>query len=248
MLPVNLFIHRGAMKIKIHLLLAFVLTGLLTSCNKDEGIGGSSSLEGYVYNVIHKDDNFSFTADTFPAVKEDIFLIFGEDNYFGEDTETNNVGLYRFDFLRKGTYTVYAMSKYADEHQEAVFQTIKVGKGTNKAEDIYIHTGKAHGTAMIKGSVKARYFDKGEKIAEGPAVEKRVFINHYGEDTYFDDVRVGDKGIFIFQKILPGKYEVWVTTEDPDTEKLYVIKQVIEVDQWGKIYELKDEFVVVVTV
>ncbi len=228
--------------------LAFLTLCIFFSCNKDEGMGGSSSLEGYVYNIIHKDDNFSFSKDTIPAVKEDVFLIFGDDNYFGEDTETNGEGMFRFDYLRKGTYTLYALSKYADGRSEAEYKTVHVGKGNNKAEDIYIHTGKAYGTAMIKGYVHALYYDKGERVASGPAVEKRVFINHYGEDTFFDDVRVGDKGYFIFQKLIPGKYEIWVTTEDPETEKLSVLKQVIEIDKWGQIYELSEEFEIIITV
>ena len=229
-------------------LLSLLLLCLFMSCNKDEGLGGSSSLEGYVYTIIHQDDNFSFTKDTIPAVNEDLFLIFGDDNFYGEDVETNAEGMYRFDYLRKGTYTLYALSEYADGRYESVSQTVQVGKGKNVAKDIYIHTGKAYGTAMIKGYVHALYYNKGVRVASGPAVEKRVFINHYGEDTYFDDVRVGDKGYFVFQKLLPGKYEIWVTTEDPITEKLSVLKQVIEIDEWGVVYDLPNEFEIIITV
>ncbi|MDL2221216.1 hypothetical protein LJC35_01525 [Parabacteroides sp. OttesenSCG-928-N08] len=236
------------MKINLSFCLLSLSLLLFVSCNKDEGLGGSSSLEGYVYNVIHKDDNFSFSRDTFPAVKEDVFIVFGNDDYYGDDVETNGNGMYRFDYLRKGTYTVYAFSKYADGSYEAVSEIVPVESGSNKAKDIYIHTGKAYGTAMIKGYVHAKYVDKGMQVASGPAVEKRVFINHYGEDTHFDDVRVGDQGYFIFQKVMPGKYEIWVTTEDAFTEKLTVIKQYIEIDQWGKVYELSERFEVVVTV
>ncbi len=44
------------------------------SCNTDEGIGGSSSIEGYVYNVIHLNDDYSFRTDTFPAAGEKIYI------------------------------------------------------------------------------------------------------------------------------------------------------------------------------
>lgn len=227
-------------------LFSFLL--LFTSCNKGEGLGGSSSLEGYIYNVVHRDDNFSFTKDTIPAVKEDVFIIFGTDDYFGDDIETDKDGRYRFDYLRSGTYVVYAYSSFADSHKEAVYQEVKVGGGLNKAPDIYIQTGKAHGTSMIKGSVYARYFDKGKKVDEGAGVGVRVYIKHHGEETHFDDVRAGDKGVFVFQKLLPGKYEIYTVTEDPDTEKLDAVIQTIEITETGKIYELPEEFSIIITV
>ncbi|MDR2039627.1 MAG: carboxypeptidase-like regulatory domain-containing protein [Bacteroidales bacterium] len=229
-----------------YVLLLFLVT--ISSCNKDEGPGGSSSIEGYVYNVVHRDDNFSFTVDTVPAIKEDVFLVFGDDGYFGDDVETDRNGLYRFNYLRKGNYTVYAYSEYADGSRDAISKDIKVRSGTERVENIYIHTGKANGTSMIKGSVYMHYYDKGSKVDEGPAISTRVYIKNFGEETHFDDVRVGDQGVFIFQKILPGKYEIWVPTEDPDTEKLSPVKMEIEVDETGKIYELPRRFVIITTV
>lgn len=78
---------------KINVFISFLTFGLLflSSCNRDEGFGGSSMLEGYVYNIVHYDDNLSFRKDTIPAVREDVFLIFGNNStdYFGEDVETD---------------------------------------------------------------------------------------------------------------------------------------------------------------
>lgn len=236
------------MKMRSFFLFSLILPFLFFSCNKDEGIGGSSSLEGYVYNIVHKDDNFSFTKDTIPAAEEDVYLLFGSDDYIGENEDTNGNGLYRFNYLRKGNYTVFAYSKYADGRKEAVSQTVKVGSGTKRTDNIYIHSGKAYGTSMVKGSIYAHYYDKGRKIDEGPAMGTRVYIKNLGEETHFDDVRAGDQGIFIFQKIFPGKYEIWTSTEDPDTEKVSPIKMTIEVTKMGEIYELPEEFVVIVTV
>jgi hypothetical protein len=78
------------------------IIALLFSCNKDEGLGGSSAIVGNVYNVIHRDDNFAFTQDTIPAMKEDVYLVFGNKDYFGDVVETDQHGMYRFDYLRKG--------------------------------------------------------------------------------------------------------------------------------------------------
>jgi hypothetical protein len=215
---------------------------LLCACNKDEGLGGSSSLEGYVYQIEHSDDNFSFQTDTFPAAKKDVYLIFGnqETDYFGDDVETNDKGFYRFDYLRKGNYIVYSYAEYADGHKAAIFRNVKVGGGSNNADTLFIHTGKAYGTSMIKGSVYAEFYDKTRKVDEGWAIDADVYINRYGEEMFFDRIRVGDQGIFIFQKILPGKYEIWVTSEDPETRKLTPIKREIEVTEPETLYALPD--------
>jgi hypothetical protein len=219
---------------------------LLSACNKNEGLGGSSSLEGYVYQVEHSDDNFSFKVDTFPAAKKDVYLIFGDNeaDYFGDDVEADKNGLYRFDYLRKGSYIVYAYAEYADERKEAISQKVKVGGGVNRASPIFIHTGKAYGTAMVKGSVHALFYDKDKLVDQGPAVDADVYINRAGEDMFFDRIRVGDQGFFIFQKILPGAYEVWVTSEDPETRKLTPIKQAIEVTAPGITYEVPEVFTI----
>jgi hypothetical protein len=227
-------------------LFSFLL--LITSCNKGEGLGGSSSLEGYVYNIVHRDDNFSFSKDTIVAAKEDVFLIFGTEGYFGDDIETDKDGRYRFNYLRTGKYVVYAYSVFNDNSREAVYQEVKVGSGLNEVPDIYIHTGKANGTSMIKGSIFVHYFDSGKKVDEGLGVGTRVYIKYFGEETHFDDTRAGDNGIFYFQKLLPGKYEIYTTTEDPDTERVDSLIQTIEITEIGKVYELPKKFVVIVTV
>lgn len=229
-----------------HFVLLFLSLFLLSACNKDEGLGGSSSLEGYVYQVEHSDDNFSFKVDTFPAIKRDVYLIFGdnESGYFGDDVEADRNGLYRFDYLRKGSYIVYSYSEYADGRKEAISQKVKVGDDINKAAPIFVHTGKAYGTAMIKGRVHAQFYDKDDMVDEGPAIDADVYINRAGEEMFFDRIRVGDTGIFIFQKILPGTYEVWVTSEDPETRKLTPVKDTIEVVSPGVIYEFEEEFTI----
>ncbi|OAV71400.1 hypothetical protein Barb6_01437 [Bacteroidales bacterium Barb6] len=225
--------------------LFFLILSTFLSCNKEEGIGGSSSLEGYVYKINHYDDNFSFKTDTTPAIKEDVFIVYGDDDYSGDnDIQTDRNGLYRFDYLRKGNYTVYAYSQYATGQRAAIAKKVKVSRDINQADTIFIHTGKAYGTAQIKGSVYALFYDGSKKIDEGPAIDADVYINNYGEDMFFDRIRVGDQGFFIFQKILPGRYEVWTTSEDPDTRKLTPVKQLIEVIQAGETYVLPEQFIV----
>ena len=221
----------------------FLCICLFNACNKDEGLGGSSSLEGYVYNVVHYDDNLSFRTDTFPAAKEDVYLIFGEDPdfYFGKDTEADNNGLYRFDYLRKGNYIVFAYSELANKKKEAVYKEVKVGGGVTKADPIYIHTGKAYGTAIVMGSVYTTYHHNGTYRDAGPGTGMRAYIKYPGEITYFDNARVVD-GLFFFQGLFPGTYEIAVETEDKDTEAVSFVIKRITITETGKIYEIPEVF------
>jgi hypothetical protein len=224
---------------------------MLASCNQEEGLGGASSLEGYVYKVIHQDDNFSFHRDTFPAVREDVYLIFGEgeNDFYGEDVKTDQNGLYRFDYLRKGNYTVYACSEFVDGHEVGEAKKVTVGKGLNRADTIYIHGGKAYGTAMIQGSIHATYYHNGNYRDEGPGVGVRVYIRHAGENASLDDIRAGENGVFIFQKLLPGDYVISVETEDQYTEKVSVVtSEIIRIEETGKIYIIPGTFLVSVSV
>jgi hypothetical protein len=235
---------------KIFEILLFAVLLLMLSCNKDEGPGGSSSVEGYVYQIRHWDVDYSYILDTIPAVDVRVQLTYGDnyEDFYGDDTRTDGKGLYGFDYLREGNYLVSSYTELLDGQLQSVYASAKVKGKTTKADTLFIRTIVKKGFATIKGNVTAHYYDKNVKVAEGPAMEKRVFINVYGAETFFDDVRVGDQGVFAFSEILPGKYEVWVTTEDPITEKLSVVKQVIEVTGKEGVYELGETFVVKVSV
>jgi hypothetical protein len=236
------------MKIRFGILLLPVLC-LWTSCNKDEGLGGASSVEGYVYNIIHYDDDFTFRADTFPALGKKVYLGFGSERNVGDDVDAGLGGYYRFNYLREGDYSVYALSELASGQKVAEVKQVKVGSGLNKAPTLYIHSGDAYGTAMIKGKISATYYHNGAYRDIGAGVGVRVYISHAGDDAPFDDMHAGDNGIFIFQKLLPGDYVIYVENEDAETEKVTLIRsEVITIDETGKIYVISETFKVNVSV
>jgi hypothetical protein len=230
---------------KINFLLFVSSFLLLVSCNKDEGVGGSSSLEGYVYQVDHSTNNFSFRADTFPSIDERIFLIYGNDyeDYYGKDPRTDKNGLYRIDYLREGNYIVYSLSESEDKQKKAAFTNVKVKGHLTKADTIFIHTGKAAETAQVGGLVWVKYYNKGYPVKVNgqdsiPALETRVFIKNVGENAPFDDVRVSDTGNFIFQKISPHKaYEVYVSTEIPGESYKKILLPKSQTVQVGESYQ-----------
>lgn len=111
------------------LLIPFVLLVLAmfaASCNTGEGSGGTGSIEGTVYKVLHPDDNYNLQIDTVFAAKEDVFLVYGTQQFYGDDKEADHTGFYQFKYLRPGTYTVFTFSEDEDEIPSVVAKTISV--------------------------------------------------------------------------------------------------------------------------
>lgn len=233
----------------IHFLLPLVAaTLLLPSCNKGEGKGGTGTIQGFVQLVHHPDDSFELTADTMAAAKTDVFIVYGDDAYFGDDTETGSDGLYQFEYLTPGNYTVYAYSTLPSGEKVAVSEKVTLNRGTvAQVPTLYIHDGKAYGTSIVKGRVHASYYHNGSWRGEGWAYEHRVYIRKVGEELHFDDVRVGVDGYFAFQKLQPGDYEIFTVTEDYN-EIPSLLFQTITVDEAGQIYELEEQFEVIINV
>ena len=209
----------------------------MAACNKDEGVGGSATLEGKVYKVIHTDDDYDLSCDTIVAAKQDVFIVYGDDNFVGDDVETGEDGSYRFRYLTAGDYTVYAYSELASGERVAVKQTVSVGSGkTVSVPDIYIHTGKANGTSMVRGWLWCTWFDKNANtVRTGPALGERVYIQRLGEEYYFDDTRVGLGGVFYFQKLQPATYVVYAIGQLTD-ETPYAVSDTVTIDATGLIY------------
>lgn len=201
-------------RLKLFFLLA--LTAILTaSCNSHEGEGGTGTVQGHVRLVQHPDDNYDLHTDTVAAAKTDVFIVYGDDAFYGDDAETDPNGFYQFRFLTPGDYTLFAYSTLNTGERVAVSQRVTLEQG--KVADvpvIYIHDGKAYGTSIVKGKVWAMYCHNNEYRGEGWAYEHRVYLRRLGEAYHLDDVRVGLDGVFAFQKVLPGQYEVITYTQD----------------------------------
>ena len=109
------------MKRKTRLLMALLALALLMpSCNKGPGEGGTGTVQGMVKLVHHPDDDYTLTPDTMVAAKTDVFIIYGDEAYFGNDVETNADGLYRFEYLLPGSYTVFSYSTLPSGEKVAV--------------------------------------------------------------------------------------------------------------------------------
>ena len=125
-------------------ILAFAL--IMSSCNKGPGEGGTGTVQGYVKLVHHPDDDFTLTPDTMVAAKTDVFIIYGDEACFGNDVETGADGMYQFEYLLPGDYTVFAYSNLPSGEKVAVSETVHLTRGAvAQAPTLYIHDGKRTG-------------------------------------------------------------------------------------------------------
>ena len=63
----------------------------------------------------------------------------------------------------------------------------------------------------------------------------------------FDDTRVGPDGYFAFQKLQPGDYEVYTVTQNFNEVPDFVFQN-ITVEEAGQIYELEEQFEIIINV
>jgi hypothetical protein len=124
-----------------------------TACEKPAGEGGTSVIEGQVYKIYTFQNPNTGLIDT-PYFQldagKDVFIIYGDNkgDVYDDKFETDYNGRYRFEYLRKGEYTIYT---YADstveysstldiKYEYPVYKqvTISSNNSTNKIEDFII--------------------------------------------------------------------------------------------------------------
>lgn len=122
-------------KFLLILIAVFVAATIFTSCKKEAGEGGTSSIYGKVYV---KDYNSTFTVllEEYYAQDVDVYIIYGDDKTFSDRIRTNYDGTYEFKYLRKGTYHVYAYSKDSTLQTNAMIPVIKDVEITKNNDDV----------------------------------------------------------------------------------------------------------------
>lgn len=219
---------------KLIALLAIPL--IAASCNKEEGEGGRSTIEGHVYMINVNDD---LTRDTFPANDQRVQIIYGDKSGY-DDTKTVEDGFYQFKYLHGGDYTLIAYNDLPSNEQTPASKKIHIN-GKNKTylvDPIYIETGKAVNTYWVSGKIGAKYIDKDISAFIGdtlPAIDVRVFLEKKNDPVFLEDVRTHEDGSYTFTRLTPGKYRVWVVYENHYTDIPTSVGQDFEITNEGKI-------------
>lgn len=116
----------------------------ITACEKDEGEGGTSTITGRVYAIDYNSE-WTVRKGEYYAPGVDVFIVYGNDSIYNDNFETGLGGWYRFDYLREGTYTVYAFSRDSTQQSPSgevpVIKTVRISdkNETVVVDDITIY-------------------------------------------------------------------------------------------------------------
>lgn len=94
----------------IIVLVTLVIGSCFISCEKDAGEGGTSMIKGKILGYEYCCEQWRLASDTFPMQAEDVYIIYGDNDFYGDKVETHFDGTYQFPYLQKGKYTVYTYS------------------------------------------------------------------------------------------------------------------------------------------
>ncbi|HNW88966.1 MAG TPA: hypothetical protein PKN48_04835 [Bacteroidales bacterium] len=114
----------------------FVVATIFTSCKKEAGEGGTSSIYGKVY-VKNYNSTYTVLLEEYYAQDVDVYIIYGDDKTYSERIRTNYDGTYEFKYLRKGTYHIYAYSEDSTLQTNAnipIIRDIEITKNNQEVE------------------------------------------------------------------------------------------------------------------
>lgn len=88
------------------------ITGILflISCGKQEGEGGKNTITGVIITQDYTKTTNQFVTE-YPAPEERIYIIYGDNAYYADEIKTNFDGTFRFEYLYKGNYQLFAYSE-----------------------------------------------------------------------------------------------------------------------------------------
>ena len=131
-----------------NLILLIAITIVFTACTKEAGEGGTSVIQGQVYKIHTFQNSTTGEIDTLYFqldAGKDIFIIYSDDetDIYDDEFETDYNGRYRFEFLRKGDYTIYTYADSSDvntTYDYPVFRHIEIksNNSTNNLDDFVI--------------------------------------------------------------------------------------------------------------
>ena len=119
-----------------HLVAFAVIPLLLFACSKEPGVGGKSTLSGKVYVIEYSNNTGQPTGDEYYSPEHRVYIRYGGNPFHDDDVRTGPDGLYKFDWLRKGSYTVFAYGECptCESGQIAVEKSVEIGSNNEVLE------------------------------------------------------------------------------------------------------------------
>jgi hypothetical protein len=102
------------MKNGLILFFSILTLSLTNSCKKVEGPGGGAVIKGVIQE--QKYNALGNVIAEYPAANQSVYLIYGTtDQFYDDDVKTSYDGSFVFNYLQKGTYTIFVYEDNANE-------------------------------------------------------------------------------------------------------------------------------------
>jgi len=113
---------------------------VFSACSKEEGEGGNATIKGKVFaNDFDSDGEF---VGQYYVSEADVYIVYGDDDFYNDNVKTHHDGSFRFEYLRPGNYQLYTYSKCRTcvEPQVPVFVDVVIAENDQviELEDIVI--------------------------------------------------------------------------------------------------------------
>lgn len=242
------------MSLRGHFIVALLLacvTILTTSCTQNEGVGGNSHIKGVLVEKYYNND-FTILQYEEPAKDDDVFILFGDQLELGDKTTTTYSGNYQFQYLWPGNYHLYY---YSDDTTGTTNEKVEIVKDITLGKGETLNMGTLYsykaldwneGFAKIRGKVKLiNYRNNGTEYSIYPAQEQEVYITYNNAEFYTDRIRTDDEGYFEFNHLLKGGYEIFIYSEDVETDgkKLLTEKVSVNITELDQSVVLDDIYI-----
>lgn len=238
------------MKKPIYLIILLTIL-VFSSCEKQEGLGGSAKIYGTLTLEQYNDD-YSLLISSQAAQDKDIFIKYGDSKSVSDDVETGYDGYFEFDYLYDGNYTIFYYSKDSGEYngmKKEFILEVNLSKGESKDlgelkmfETLDFDDGKA----TISGSVYEVYFSTTMiPLDTLIATDLAVYLRASNHEQYDERIRTQGDGSFYFTNLIPGEYTIYVFSEDiKGTKQQVAIETTITVDaNEEKTFDVGDMFI-----
>jgi len=204
-------------------LLLIALFFIVVSCSKPEGEGGTATIKGKVIVKLCSDD-FSKIYAEFPDEEKDVYIMYGDNDFYSDKTDTHYDGTYRFPYLRKGNYKIYAYSDDESGQSESgkvpIIKTVEIGKNGESLDvpiiEVYKQVANYEGSSSITGRVFAYDYNSDLTILKDSFYLRNeyVYLARLEDNYYFERQRTYYDGSFTFTSLPRGKYEIYVYSRD----------------------------------
>jgi hypothetical protein len=202
---------------------------ILQSCTK-EGTGGKASISGVIYEKLV--DHNGKEVETRIAQDKKVFIKYGENSSSDDDTETSSEGIYEFNYLTKGDYTLYTYTdcdtcSYQNEIEEHHLSISTRNDAISQDVNTIKIVSPEDGNSSITGRIMIQKY-LGTTPSGNPYIAQNtdVFIKYDSDEVHFEKTKTGHDGNFIFRDLIIGNYTLYAYSTCDTCNVLDEIKEV----------------------